>query len=126
MVTFYIEEKLCCKALQLCKMYCSLAVFLCTVLWPKNCENWSSWLFCEIVLMFRLYGFIDSTQLTECLFSVTFAVLTDSVNCLVANGLQFSHPLHHLGKTAKDLPVLAIDSFRHMYVWRHSPQMDIE
>jgi endoplasmic reticulum resident protein 44 len=49
-----------------------------------------------------------------------------SANFLVANGLQFTHPLHHLGKTPKDLPVLAIDSFRHMYVWSHSPRNDID
>ena len=53
-------------------------------------------------------------------------VCTGNVNCLVANGLKFSHPLHHLGKSANDLPVLAIDSFRHMYVWPHNPQIDIE
>jgi len=54
------------------------------------------------------------------------AVCLASVNCLVANGLKFSHPLHHLGRTVNDLPVLAIDSFRHMYVWRHNTQTDIE
>jgi endoplasmic reticulum resident protein 44 len=40
--------------------------------------------------------------------------------------LKFSHPLHHLGKTAKDLPVLAIDSFRHMYVFPHNVDKDLE
>jgi len=40
-----------------------------------------------------------------------------NVNFLMADGLKFSHPLHHLGKTEKDLPVLAIDSFRHMYIY---------
>ena len=40
-----------------------------------------------------------------------------NVNFLVADGLKFSHPLHHLGKTESDLPVLAIDSFRHMYIF---------
>lgn len=55
-----------------------------------------------------------------------FAACAASVNCLVANGLKFSHPLHHLGRTVNDLPVLAIDSFRHMYVWRHNTQTDIE
>ena len=40
-----------------------------------------------------------------------------NVNFLVADGLKFSHPLHHLGKTEGDLPVLAIDSFRHMYIF---------
>jgi len=55
-----------------------------------------------------------------------FDMCPGSVNCLVANGLKFSHPLHHLSKTANDLPVLAIDSFRHMYVWSHNAQSDIE
>ncbi|GMS99947.1 hypothetical protein PENTCL1PPCAC_22122, partial [Pristionchus entomophagus] len=40
-----------------------------------------------------------------------------SVNCLVADGKRFAHPLHHLGKAEKDLPVIAIDSFRHMYLF---------
>lgn len=40
-----------------------------------------------------------------------------SVNCLVADGKKFAHPLHHLGKSEKDLPVIAIDSFRHMYLF---------
>ncbi|GFN74265.1 endoplasmic reticulum resident protein 44-like, partial [Plakobranchus ocellatus] len=43
-----------------------------------------------------------------------------SVNFLVADGLKFAHPLHHLGKSPKDLPILAIDSFRHMYIFPHS------
>lgn len=34
-----------------------------------------------------------------------------------ADGNKFSHPLHHLGKSISDLPVLAIDSFRHMYLF---------
>lgn len=49
-----------------------------------------------------------------------------SVNFLVANGLQFTHPLHHLGKSPNDLPVLAIDSFRHMYLWKHDARSDID
>lgn len=36
---------------------------------------------------------------------------------MYADGLKFSHPLNHLGKTANDLPLLAIDSFRHMYLF---------
>lgn len=43
----------------------------------------------------------------------------NNVNFLVADGSQFTHPLHHLGKTVSDLPVLAIDSFRHMYIFPH-------
>ncbi|XP_048776641.1 endoplasmic reticulum resident protein 44-like [Ostrea edulis] len=49
-----------------------------------------------------------------------------SVNFLVADGLKFKHPLHHLGKSESDLPVLAIDSFRHMYLFPHDVKTDLE
>ncbi|GFS69680.1 endoplasmic reticulum resident protein 44 [Nephila pilipes] len=39
------------------------------------------------------------------------------VNFLIADGVKFAHPLHHLGKTQSDLPLIAIDSFRHMYLF---------
>ncbi|XP_077502212.1 endoplasmic reticulum protein 44 [Amblyomma americanum] len=38
-----------------------------------------------------------------------------TINPLIADGVKFAHPLQHLGKTVKDLPLIAIDSFRHMY-----------
>lgn len=41
------------------------------------------------------------------------------VNFLIADGIKFAHPLHHLGKTEKDLPLIAIDSFRHMYQFQN-------
>lgn len=50
----------------------------------------------------------------------------NNINFLTADGSKFSHPLHHLGKSAKDLPVLAIDSFRHMYVFPHNVNTDLE
>lgn len=40
-----------------------------------------------------------------------------SINFLTADGQKFAHPLHHLGKSSKDLPLIAIDSFRHMYLF---------
>lgn len=40
-----------------------------------------------------------------------------AINCLVADGKKFAHPLHHLGKKESDLPLIAIDSFRHMYLF---------
>uniref|UniRef100_A0A914DZ56 Thioredoxin domain-containing protein n=1 Tax=Acrobeloides nanus TaxID=290746 RepID=A0A914DZ56_9BILA len=40
-----------------------------------------------------------------------------AVNALLADGHKFAHPLRHLGKTEKDLPVLAIDSFQHMFLF---------
>lgn len=42
---------------------------------------------------------------------------SSSINFLVADGQKFAHPLHHLGKSPQDLPLIAIDSFRHMYLF---------
>lgn len=39
------------------------------------------------------------------------------VNTLLADGHKFAHPLKHLGKSEDDLPVLAIDSFQHMFLF---------
>ncbi|PVD38973.1 hypothetical protein C0Q70_01598 [Pomacea canaliculata] len=49
-----------------------------------------------------------------------------NVNFLIADGTKFTHPLHHLGKKIDDLPVLAIDSFRHMYIFPHNVKTDLE
>jgi len=43
--------------------------------------------------------------------------LKHTINAVYADGYKFSHPLHHLGKSASDLPLIAIDSFRHMYLF---------
>uniref|UniRef100_A0A0N4Z011 Thioredoxin domain-containing protein n=1 Tax=Parastrongyloides trichosuri TaxID=131310 RepID=A0A0N4Z011_PARTI len=40
-----------------------------------------------------------------------------TVNALLADGFKFAHPLKHLGKTSRDLPVVAIDSFQHMFLF---------
>lgn len=40
-----------------------------------------------------------------------------NINFLTADGKRFAHPLHHLGKSQSDLPLIAIDSFRHMYLF---------
>lgn len=47
-----------------------------------------------------------------------------NVNFLTADGKKFAHPLHHLGKSEKDLPLIAIDSFRHMYLFPDVKEMD--
>lgn len=48
-----------------------------------------------------------------------------NVNFLVADGIKFAHPLHHLGKKKEDLPLIAIDSFRHMYVFPEYSNMNV-
>lgn len=39
------------------------------------------------------------------------------INIVTATAEQFSHPLYHLGKQLSDCPVIAIDSFSHMYAF---------
>lgn len=48
-----------------------------------------------------------------------------NINFLTADGKQFAHPLHHLGKAQSDLPLIAIDSFRHMYLFDNVKDMYI-
>lgn len=47
------------------------------------------------------------------------------VNFLTADGVKFAHPLHHLGKSKEDLPLIAIDSFRHMYLFPKYDEMRV-
>lgn len=47
-----------------------------------------------------------------------------NINFLTADGEKFAHPLHHLGKSQDDLPLIAIDSFRHMYLFPDVKDMD--
>jgi len=67
-----------------------------------------------------LFHHPDDTQSIKDYESSVRTYLMDdkpNVNFLVADGVKFAHPLHHLGKKKEDLPLIAIDSFRHMYVF---------
>lgn len=48
-----------------------------------------------------------------------------NINFLTADGEKFAHPLHHLGKSQSDLPLIAIDSFRHMYLFPDISEMEV-
>ncbi|CAH1404591.1 unnamed protein product [Nezara viridula] len=48
-----------------------------------------------------------------------------NINFLTADGEKFAHPLHHLGKSLDDLPLIAIDSFRHMYLFPNIKEMEV-
>ncbi|VDQ04835.1 unnamed protein product [Trichobilharzia regenti] len=39
------------------------------------------------------------------------------MNGIQTDGVTFSHPLAHLGKSESDLPFICLDSFAHMYVY---------
>ena len=47
------------------------------------------------------------------------------MNFLTADGVKFAHPLHHLQKSKEDLPLIAIDSFRHMYLFSKTEEMEV-
>jgi len=49
-----------------------------------------------------------------------------SINCLHADGAKFNHPLQHLGKSSNDLPLLVIDSFRHMFLFPDIKQISTD
>lgn len=63
----------------------------------------------------KKYNEIVQTQLIE---------EKSNINFLTADGFKFAHPLHHLGKGEADLPLIAIDSFRHMYLFSNYKDMD--
>ncbi|XP_045568876.1 endoplasmic reticulum resident protein 44 [Salmo salar] len=48
-----------------------------------------------------------------------------SINFLHADCEKFRHPLLHIQKTPADCPVIAIDSFRHMYVYPEFRDIEI-
>ncbi|XP_011498407.1 PREDICTED: endoplasmic reticulum resident protein 44 isoform X2 [Ceratosolen solmsi marchali] len=61
----------------------------------------------------------DSESIKQYKDIVTTTLIDErqNVNFLTADGHKFAHPLHHLGKNTSDLPLIAIDSFRHMYLF---------
>lgn len=64
---------------------------------------------------------LDEKRKFACTFlakhPLTTCLSLENVNFLTADGVTFAHPLQHLGKSKKDLPLIAIDSFRHMYLF---------
>uniref|UniRef100_T1J2G5 Thioredoxin domain-containing protein n=1 Tax=Strigamia maritima TaxID=126957 RepID=T1J2G5_STRMM len=75
-----------------------------------------------------LFHHPDDREIVEKYNNVIYTQLASekaAVNYLTADGLKFAHPLHHLGKALEDLPVIAIDSFRHMYLFSDVKQMTV-
>ncbi|KAF7399304.1 hypothetical protein HZH68_007896 [Vespula germanica] len=71
----------------------------------------------------------DDTESVKKYKDVVTRTLIDekqNINFLTADGLKFAHPLHHLGKSTSDLPLIAIDSFRHMYLFPSFHDINIE
>ncbi|XP_018309316.1 endoplasmic reticulum resident protein 44 isoform X2 [Mycetomoellerius zeteki] len=70
----------------------------------------------------------DLQSVKQYKYIVTKSLLTEkqNINFLTADGLKFAHPLHHLGKSTADLPLIAIDSFRHMYLFNDFNDIFVE
>lgn len=60
-----------------------------------------------------------------CSINYLYLFFSENINFLTADGERFAHPLHHLGKGQDDLPLIAIDSFRHMYLFKDVSDMDV-
>lgn len=48
-----------------------------------------------------------------------------NVNFITADGTTFSSPLKHIGKTVADMPIICLDSFRHMYLFKRFSDVDV-
>ncbi|XP_071569862.1 endoplasmic reticulum resident protein 44 isoform X2 [Temnothorax nylanderi] len=70
----------------------------------------------------------DLQSVKQYKYIVTKSLISEkqNINFLTADGLKFAHPLHHLGKSAADLPLIAIDSFRHMYLFKDFNDIFVE
>ncbi|KAL1458248.1 hypothetical protein WDU94_008410 [Cyamophila willieti] len=71
-------------------------------------------------LFILFYNPTDHTELVKSfrhLISTHFVdhIINRKINFVTANGILFEHPLHHMEKTADDLPVIAIDSLKHLF-----------
>lgn len=51
-----------------------------------------------------------------------FADELPKINFVTADGIKFSHPLSHVGKTTRDLPIFCLDSLVHMYLHPEHPE----
>lgn len=77
------------------------------------------------LLLFHRPGDTESVQRYKNAVQRELIHERDNINFLTADGTTFSHPLHHLGKSINDLPLICIDSFRHMYLFKKFENVDV-
>uniref|UniRef100_A0A8D8L7Y0 Endoplasmic reticulum resident protein 44 n=1 Tax=Cacopsylla melanoneura TaxID=428564 RepID=A0A8D8L7Y0_9HEMI len=75
------------------------------------------------LILFYTPGDTETIKLFKSIVSDYLLGEKQNINFLTADGERFAHPLHHLGKSKADLPLIAIDSFRHMYIFPDTKQM---
>ncbi|XP_060824183.1 endoplasmic reticulum resident protein 44 isoform X2 [Bombus pascuorum] len=78
------------------------------------------------LILFHAPDDVESVKMYKDVVMKTLIDEKQNVNFLTANGVKFAHPLHHLGKSPADLPLIAIDSFRHMYLFPNFHDIHIE
>lgn len=77
------------------------------------------------LILFHKKEDTESLELYQKVISRNIIDQKSRVNFLEADCDTFSHPLHHLGKTPKDCPLIAIDSFKHMYLFPNFADLDV-
>ncbi|CAG0901865.1 unnamed protein product, partial [Cyprideis torosa] len=70
-----------------------------------------------LVLLFKDPNDLASLKTFESIVEKHAREFRNSFTFVHANGHVFTHPLQHLGKSPSDLPLVALDSFKHMYVF---------
>lgn len=78
------------------------------------------------LILFHAPDDIESVKMYKDVVVRTLIDEKQNVNFLTADGVKFAHPLHHLGKSPADLPLIAIDSFRHMYLFPNFHDIHVE
>lgn len=78
------------------------------------------------LILFHAPDDIESVKMYKDVVTRRLIDEKQNVNFLTADGLKFAHPLHHLGKTPADLPLIAIDSFKHMYLFPNFHDIHVE
>uniref|UniRef100_A0A0X3P9A6 Endoplasmic reticulum resident protein 44 n=1 Tax=Schistocephalus solidus TaxID=70667 RepID=A0A0X3P9A6_SCHSO len=70
-----------------------------------------------LLVLFHHPDDVETVAKFKSLMEQHFSDFQGRFSVLYADGKEFSHPLMHLGKELTDLPLLAIDSFQHMYLF---------
>ncbi|KAL3072825.1 hypothetical protein niasHS_017799 [Heterodera schachtii] len=78
------------------------------------------------LILFRIPGDLQAERTFTDIVTTELEDQKNAVNFLMADGKKFAHPLHHLGKSERDLPLIAIDSFRHMYLFPDMKQFGVK
>lgn len=77
------------------------------------------------LILFHKPGDVESAKIFKKAIESEIPDQRESVKCLTADGTKFAHPLRHMGKTTNDLPVIAIDSFKHMYLFKKFSNLEV-